>query len=193
MPVLGQRLWNATCRGGGILLLVLATSGAAEPQTRLARETDLKAVFLFNFAHFIQWPPDTIPDGPAPFVIGILGQTPFGQVLDQVVANEFVGKHRLVVRRFRDVHEVTADCHILYVSPSESPQLEHIFDAMKGKSILTVGDTEGFAEHGGMVQFMVMGNKLRVRINVAAAQAAHLTISSQLLRQAEIVEPGPGK
>jgi hypothetical protein len=81
-------------------------------------------------------------------------------------------------------------CHILFISQSESKRLEQIVAALKGRSILTVSDSDGFTRYGGMIRFVTEKNKLRLRINLEAATAANLTISSKLLRPAEIVTPG---
>ena len=64
------------------------------------------------------------------------------------------------------------------------------FRPLKGRSVLTVGDFDGFSHRGGMIRFITVGNEIRLRINLAAAQEAKLTISSKLLRPAQIVEPG---
>src|SRR5205814_1992059 len=146
---------------------------AGRPQAKLTRESDLKAAFLFNFSQFVAWPEQAFPEGTAPFVIGVLGDDPFGKSLDEIVANELAHGHKIVVRRYRNVRE-TKDCHILYVSPSETPRLQSIFEFVAGKHILAVGDAEGFATGGGAVRFVVQENKLRLRINMEAARAAKL-------------------
>jgi hypothetical protein len=183
MPVLNKpRLLGATL---GVSLLALSV--AAAERGRVAREIDLKAVFLFNFAQFVEWPPEAFPDQSAPFVIGIIGDDPFGASLDKVVANETVRGRPIVVRRYDDVSEISS-CHILFISESETPRLNRIFEFTAGKSILTVGNTGAFSARGGMVRFVVVQNKLKIRINPSAAKACKLSISSKLLRQAEIVE-----
>jgi YfiR/HmsC-like len=175
-----------------VLVPIVELSNAAETKTKLARETDLKAVFLFNFAEFVEWPPDAFPDETTPFVIGVLGDDPLGKSLGEIVANETVRNHKIVIRRFRNVQEITS-CNILFISRSENPRLDRIFKFLNGRSILTVGETEGFSIHGGMVRFLVALNKLGLQINVEAAKAAGLTISSKLLRQAEILEAKRGQ
>ncbi len=150
------------------------------------REDDLKAVFLFNFAQFVEWPSEAFPEASSPFVICILGDDPFGKSLDEIVAHEVIHQHEMVVRRHREVEEVST-CHILYVSPSESPKLSHIVAVLDGRPVLTVGDSDEFTARSGIIQFLVVENRLRLRINAGKAELAKLSISSQLLRQAEIV------
>ena len=106
--------------------------------------------------------------------------------LDEVVAGETVGARKLVVRRFRTVEQVDS-CHVLFICASEAGRLEHIHAKLMGRSVLTVGETKDFAARYGIVGFDVQRNRLKLRINVAAADSAKLTISSKLLRQAELV------
>lgn len=150
------------------------------------REYQLKAVFLFNFAQFVDWPPRTFPDRQAPLVIGVLGDDPFGAVLDQTVLGEQVGQRRLVVRRYRRTDEIDL-CHMLFISRSETGRMESILAALKGRSILTVSDAEGFTQAGGMIRFVSEKNRVRLRINLESAKTGGLTLSSKLLRPAEIV------
>lgn len=161
----------------------------AVPTSGLTHEYDLKAAFLFNFAHFVEWPQRVFANASTPITIGILGDDPFGGSLDEIVAHETVGQRKLVVRRYRTVDQVE-DCHILFISPSETKRLDLVLGRLGHRSVLTVGDTGDFASRSGMIGFQVVQRRLRLRINLAAANAAGLTISSKLLRQAEIVGPG---
>jgi hypothetical protein len=169
-----------------LALFVALDLGAAEARGKLTREYDLKAAFLFNFAQFVEWPPEAFPDASSPFVICVLGDDPFGKSLDEIVAHETIRNRRIEIRRYRDVQEISG-CQILYVGASETPRLSHILAAIDGKRILSVGETDPFTAYNGIIQFLVVENRLRLRINVEAAKMAKLSISSQLLRQAEIV------
>jgi uncharacterized protein DUF4154 len=155
-------------------------------QTQQTPEYRVKAVFLFNFAQFVEWPPGAFPDSQAPVVIGVLGEDPFGSLLEETVRGEALGGRPFQVRRYHTVDEIKA-CQILFISRSESDRLQEILAGLKGRPILTVGDGEGFSVRGGMVRFVMDKNRIRLRINLEAAQAANLTISSKLLRSAEIV------
>jgi uncharacterized protein DUF4154 len=174
------------------VFLLLRLSSAAEPKSKLARENDLKAVFLFNFTQFVEWPTTAFSDPDAPFVIGVLGEDPFGKSLDDVVANETVKNRKIVIQRYRDVRDVVG-CHVLFISQSESTRLGHIVESLNGKNILTVGETDGFSAAGGMIRFSIVQNKLHLRINLESATAAQLIISSKLLRQAEIIGAKSGQ
>ena len=154
-------------------------------------EYQVKAVFLFNFSQFVSWPPGAFHSADAPLVIGVLGEDPFGHELDAVVAGERAGARALTVRRYRDVADVR-DCQILFIDRSEAARLPDILTALHGRSILTVSDIDGSAVRGVMIDLVLEGGHVHMRINVAAARASGLVLSSQLLRPAQIVGPGEG-
>jgi hypothetical protein len=153
-----------------------------------ASEYQVKAVFLFNFAQFVDWPTRAFPDSTAPLVIGVLGKDPFGPFLDATIRGETVRGRPLEVRRYQTVDEVTS-CHILYISPSEEGQLEDILGTLKDRPVLTVSESAGFSQYGGMIRFVSENRRIRLRINPEAAEAASLRISSKLLQAAEITTP----
>lgn len=165
------------------LLLVAAAPALAAPT-----EYDVKAAFLFNFSQFVDWPEVAFAEPRSPLVIGVLGTDPFGSALDEIVRGEIVKGRPLEVRRFRSVNELDT-CHILFIDRSEQQRFAGILASLHGRSILTVGDFEGFAASGGVIHFVTAGNKIRLRVNLDAARAASLTISSKLLRPATIVGP----
>ena len=189
--------WLAPCRHRrawliGFVILLGAGFFAAPLRAQAFKEYDVKAAFLYHLAEFVEWPPEAFPAAENPLVIGVLGVDPFGKSLDEVVKNEEVKNRKLKVQRFRSMEEVKT-CHILFISQSEAGRLDQIFSSLKDRKILTVGDTEGFALRGGIVRFLTEKNKIRLRINIEAAKAASLTISSKLLRAAEVVGTKTGK
>ena len=175
----------------GLLGLVLAGLGvpAVRAETALSPEYQLKAVFLFNFAQFVEWPAKVFPDPSAPLVIGVLGKDPFGTYLDDLVGGEKIGDRLLVVRRYSRLEDLT-NCHILFISRSEARNLDTIFTRVKEQSLLTVSDVDTFTRQGGMVRFAMENGKIRLRINVEAAKASNLRISSKVLRPDTIATPG---
>ncbi len=172
-----------------VFTLLLLGELESPGETALPREYQLKAIFLFNFAQFVDWPSEAFPEGQTPLVIGVLGEDPFGAYLDETVRGEIVNNRPLLVQRYRRVEEIQT-CHVLFISRSEAGQLEQILADLKGRSILTVSDVDGFAGRGGMIRFVIENNKIRLRVNLEAAKDADLVISSKLLRPAEIVAPG---
>ena len=149
-------------------------------------ENQVQAVFLFNFSRFVEWPPQAFAAPNDPFVIGIVGSDPFGVRLDEAVRNEQINGHPLTVRRFRSISDVD-NCQILFIDRSEIGRLGQILAALDHRSTLTVSQAEGAAQRGVMIQFATENSRIRLRINVESARAAGLTISSKLLRPAEIV------
>jgi hypothetical protein len=167
----------------GVVWLALAAPAPA--QRASFDEREVKAVFLFNFAQFVDWPSTAFSGPDSPIVIGILGDAPFASVLDAAVQGEVVKGRRLVVSRFRRVEDIET-CHILFVSPSEARLYEHILTSLDGRPILTVGEAANFTNRG-IIRFLTEENRVRLEVNLAAAKAAGLTISSNLLRAARIV------
>jgi hypothetical protein len=177
------------CLLASVALLLGGRDLSAQVDT--SKEYRVKAVFVYNFAHFIAWPPNAFSAANAPIVIGVLGDEHFASDLDELVRGEMANNHPLVVQRYQEIGQIKT-CHILFVSRSATKQLEEILANLKSRSVLTVGDAENFAQLGGMIRLVIENNKVRFRVNVEAAKAANLTISSKLLRAAEIVEPKKG-
>jgi hypothetical protein len=189
-----QRLWKGDMellrkmlRCLGMLLVAGFITAAPAAEVPSARVSQLKAVFLFNFAQFTEWPPEAFVEKEEPMVIGILGSDPFGDALDATVHNEVVRGRHLVVRRYKSVAD-TRGAHILYIGQSEASRLGQALNALKGKPILTVSDIEGAARRGIMIGFINDHSRIRFQINPNAAKTANLTLSSKLLRVADIVE-----
>jgi hypothetical protein len=178
-----------------MIWLVLLLASALFP-TRLRaqafKEYDLKAAFLYHLTQFVEWPPEAFSVAEDPLVIGVLGTDPFGKTLNEIARDEVVKNRKLIIQRYRNVDEIKS-CHILFISQSETGRLDEIFSGLKGRNILTVGDTDGFAQRGGMVRFITEKNKIKLRINLDSVKAASLTISSKLLRAADLVGSNPAK
>jgi hypothetical protein len=156
-----------------------------------AGEYQVKAVFLFNFTQFVEWPAAAFSDDKAPFVICVVGRDPFGANLDDAVRGERVGARELVVQRY-DSPEKLGNCQILFVSDPATERPAELASALEGRSVLTVGDAQGRAGRDVVIGFVSDRNRIRLRINLKAAQDAGLIISSKLLRPAEIVGEGRG-
>jgi hypothetical protein len=194
MPLLTIKRYRRWCGVLACVAAAIACSVAvvglrAGDVARPSNEYQIKAVFLFNFAQFAEWPARAFPNEKAPFVIGILGHDPFGEYLDELVKDEKVRGRSLVVRRYQDLGGAH-DCHILYISRSETGHLAEIISGLQHECVLTISDVDSFARLGGMIRFVMNGGKVRLEINVEAARAAGVTISSKILRPATIVTTG---
>jgi hypothetical protein len=180
----------------GILIVVfgltLNWTPAADAQAGDASDSPeylIKAGFIYNFAKFVEWPAATFSQPDSPIVIGVLGTDPFGNVLDRIVEDKKIGARGFVVKRYKWAKDLKdlKDCKILFVSASEKAHIDEILVSVKGLPILTVGETPGFAERGGVIRFTLEDNRVRFEVNVDAAHLADLNISSRLLTLAKII------
>lgn len=174
------------------VLGAVAIAATLSGQTRPVAEYRIKAVFLFNFVQFVQWPASAFANERAPLVICVLGRNPFGDALDQTVYGESVGNRRIVVRRTA-APENFDGCHLLFVSNSEKGRVAKVLEAVDSPApVLTVSDIDGFVAGGGTIGFYVERNRVRFEIDPAQAQRHRLKLSSQLLGLGRIRDPGPG-
>jgi hypothetical protein len=180
----------------GILIVVLgmtmnwaSTADAQAGDGSDSSEYLIKAGFIYNFAKFVEWPTAAFSQPDSPIVIGVLGTDPFGNVLDRIVEDKKIGPRGFVVKRLKwgkDLKDLK-DCKIVFVSASERAHIDEILQSVKGLPILTVGETPGFAERGGVIRFTLEDNRVRFEVNVDAAHQADLNISSRLLTLAKII------
>lgn len=173
-----------------LLLATLFHVSAVRPQTEESAEYQLKAAFLFNFAKFVQWPPNSFANPQSEFGICVLGDDPFGRSIDDVLRGKAIGEHPVMISRYKTLPEMT-HCQMVFVSASEKKRLPEILAALKGTSTLAVGETDGFAASGGVIQFTLEEQRVRFIINLDAAERANLQISSKLLALAKLVRDVP--
>jgi hypothetical protein len=166
--------------------VILLTAGALplHAQQKSAAEYQVKAVFLYNFTQFVDWPPGSFTSPDDPFIIGIVGDDPFGNYLDEAIANEKIGTHPIQVRRFNGLKGIGA-CHMLYINSDDPDWVERVLNSIEGKNILTVSDAPAFNKMGGMIRFFKEDNKIRLQINISRSKEAQLSISSKLLSVAK--------
>jgi hypothetical protein len=162
-----------------LLSIHLVTPRQGHAQDTLP-EYQVKAAYLFNFLKFVEWPEEAFADSLAPIVIGIVGDDPFGSALPQVIIGKTVQGRDLVIRKYH-VGEDLRGAHILFISVSERKRIPLILSSLRGSSVLTVADTEGFLDAGGMIQFLSESDHVRFAINGGAATQAKLKLSSKLL------------
>ncbi len=167
-------------RVGLLVFLSIAMAGIAAAQKRISQEYQVKALFLFNFTQFVEWPPEAFVNPYAPLVIGVLGEDPFGQYLDDLLKGEKAGEHPLVVKRFSSVEE-SMGAHVLFINLRSKEERKKALTALDDKSVLSVSDAADFTRQGGMIQFFIKENKIRLRVGLEPATDANLSISSKLL------------
>jgi hypothetical protein len=163
-----------------LLLVAFRDQSMAAAEENPPSEYQLKAAFLYNFAKFIEWPPGAFSSPQAPFVIGVIGTSPFDEHLERTVQNKRLNGHPFEIKQFKAITEVQG-CHMLFICSSERRRLGDILKTVNNASILTVSELERFLPAGGMVQFVMEDKKVRFDINPEAAHRADLRISSKLM------------
>ena len=170
------------------VLLVLLLSCVGWPSNSTAEtagEYQLKAAFLYNAPKFVEWPAEAL-SSPA-FTIGVLGDDPFGPLLDQLAGRSIKGK-QIVIRRITSPERAT-ECQLLFIAASEQRRLQAVLGRLRELPLLTVSDIDGFAFAGGMLELGMDRNRLTFIANIRQAKRQGLKISSQMLKLArEIVE-----
>jgi hypothetical protein len=152
-------------------------------------EYSLKLAFLYNFTKFVEWPPDSYHSPSAPLVICIVGDDPFGPRLEGALRTRTAGNHPIEVTTLKP-SDILNICHMVFVPATAEDQATRIVRGLKGSSTLTVGEAEGFAVLGGIINLTPEGNKLRFEVNLLAAERAGLKISANMLALAKIVHDG---
>jgi hypothetical protein len=148
-------------------------------------EYEVKTAFIHNFTKFIDWPPGAFEEESFPFQIGILGTGPIDKPLLSLNGKK-TQKRLLKVSRIKNLNNL-GQYHVIFVNPSENGRLRSILRTLKGTGILTIGDTPGFAEQCGVINFYLKNGKVRFEVNIEASRRENLQISSKLLRLARIV------
>ena len=180
------RWWRRLSSRLLLTALCAARMGSGE---KTPSEYEVKAAFLHTFAQFTEWPPESFASPNAPLIIGIVGDYPFGRILDDALKEEPIHGRTTVVRRM-ERGESLRSCHVVFVSSSERRQLPQILAEIKGANVLTVSEIDRFGYFGGIITLSMEGPRVRFEINLKAAEQARLKISSKLLKLAKITGGG---
>ena len=174
-------LWLATA------LLCMPAQAAEE-----SLEYPVKAAFLAKFGGFVEWPAGAFAAAASPLQLCVLGDDPFGAVLDRAVSGQQAAGRPIEVKRLKAVRP-DSGCHIVYIAPSEAPRLAQVAEALRGSSVLTVSDVKASAGAVGIINFVVKDERVRFDIDDEAAAQNRLAISSKLLGVALNVKPRKAK
>jgi uncharacterized protein DUF4154 len=167
-----------------LLISVFCWASSLWGQVPRAEESQVKAAFLYNFGKFVKWPNGQSPQS---FTICVLGKDPFGPELDSIVSGELVDGRAVTVRRIAGTQDA-AGCRILFISASEQNRLGLILFAVSKLPVLTVSDMPEFIERGGMIQFGLVGGRVRFDVNLGSTENSGLAMSSELLKVAQRVK-----
>jgi len=165
-----------------ILIAIPNLVRGAEP---VVEEYQVKGAFLLNFTKFVDWPAQVFKGPDDPIAICVLGKNPFGPELDQAARGTVVANRTVSVREVADGQQAS-QCQIVFVGASERKRWRTLLEALRDKSVLTVGESEGFLTNGGVVNFKLEGERVRIEISTEAADRAGLHISAKLLSLAQL-------
>jgi hypothetical protein len=172
------------------LVVVLACVLAVIPNAVIGgsdhTENDVKSAFIYNFAKFVEFPSGTFASADSPIMVGVFGDSQFGDVLEKLLKGKTVGGRKLEVKRLQRTRDCDA-CQIVFVRSSESERVSSILDRLKNKSILTIGEAERFARRGGIIGFVTDNDRIGFQVNIGTAKRCALKISSKLLSLAREV------
>jgi hypothetical protein len=184
----GWARWRSGCSVAAFAAVCLL----AWPQRAVAQRVtmqDVKAAFLFNFAAFTEWPSDTLAAG-RPLTLCVMGDVSVVDALERAISGRHVEGHELAVQ-IVTLDDPIRSCQLLYAGGLDAEHSVELLQALRGAAVFTVGDSDRFAESGGVAQLIFEGDRMRFAINVASARRARLTLSSKLLGLAKLVKDGP--
>ena len=181
------RMVTKTLQGIVIAMLALNGEPRADEIPPISPEYLIKAAYIYNFAMFVEWPNDSFRHESSPIVIGIVGTDPFGSAIDQTARNKRIDKRPLIIKRLQWGQEFR-DCHILFVSSSDTPRLGDVVHQLRNSPILLVTESTGLSKHGSIINFVVEDNRVRYEVDLGAARRAHLSVSSKLLNLAKVTK-----
>jgi hypothetical protein len=166
----------------GLFLGVLRSNASEASRS----ENRVKALFVINFAKYVEWPSKAFTSTNSDFVIGVLGESRFGEDLNKAAEGKTIGGRPISILKLRKAEEILA-CQIVFVSSSEKAHLTEILQAVRSRPVLTVSDIESFAQQGGIIGFLRKDDRIRLEIDLAPAEAAGLQLSAKLLSVADAV------
>lgn len=172
----------------GTLCLVVLVSLMGGPRVRaqdVPHEYQVKAAFVFRFAHYVEWPAVAI-DKRTTLEYCVGPTNPFGNALRQLVTGEMLGGRRLAVRDLTPTASL-ATCHVLFL---HGGAIRPVLERVRSQPVLTVSDAPGFLDEGGIIQLVRTDNRLGFNISLPAAERAGLRLSSHLLRLAGTLRGG---
>lgn len=169
-------------------VLVGTTLSAGQPSAQIrSTEEDVKSAYLFNFGKFIR----SAAENRSPtFDICLLGRDDLQSSLNKITHGESIDGRPIRVVRIEPGGDARS-CAIVYFSPSEEGRLDKDLTALHGVDALTVSDLPEFLAHGGMIQFLPQGDRIRFSVNLDAVGHTKLQLSSELLRVAASVKGAP--
>lgn len=169
------------------LALCRAMVLAVDPPMTTTNPYKLQAAYLLNFAQYVQWPSNAFPTPQSPWQIGILGNDPFGDVLEATFKNRKKKDRPFEIRRARTIEQLP-ECNIVFVAIKDADLRKTTLSSLKGKPVLTVGASPDFITEGGIIRWWIDEEKLLMQIDNDQARASGLGIDPVLLKLPVVVE-----
>lgn len=181
----GKRLTRVLLTTIGVLI-ALSFPGLSLSGAQTVSEYQVKAAYLYSFAKFVEWPARAFSSPTGPLQFCVLNDQSFEAELNQIVKGKSVAGRTVKVSSVQNEEQSRA-CQILFINSAQNREARHILEALRGTSVLTVGEAKGFVEEGGIINFVVQDDRVQFQVNHRAAEQAGLSISSRLLSVAKVV------
>lgn len=165
-----------------LLLTLLCSHSVSSNQyddTDIA-EYQVKALFLYNFANFVEWPETAFNGGSEDLKLCLYGNVPFGIFLDEVNGT-LIGSRVLTIKRASSLVEIKNGCQILFVGDDKKVILPKFWAEIKYLYVLSIGEEKDFAKKGGIINIMRTTDQVQFEVNISNALENGLFISSDLL------------
>jgi len=172
-------------RTGLMIIVLLGIVGPERGAEPAAEEYQVKGAFLLNFIKFVDWPAQVFKGPGDPIAICVLGGDPFGPEMDRAARETVVANRTVSLRQVSDGQQAS-QCQVVFMRGSERKRLRVWIEALRSRNVLTVGESDAFLESGGVINFKLEGERVRIEISTAAADRAGLHISAKLLSLAQL-------
>jgi YfiR/HmsC-like len=169
-------------------LIIGASPFAAKlpAQQQKPDQNQVEAAYIYNFGKFVKWPTTSGTNQNSSFTICVLGEDPYGSILQSVLAGKFINGIPVTIKRVPQPQDAI-DCRILSINTTDERRLREILTDLGPATVLTVSDMPNFTKRGGMIQFVTDGDRVRFEINRASSDRAGLVLASELLKVATVV------
>lgn len=158
-------------------MVTLAESAA---DAAFQKEYRAKALFLYNFANFVEWPAEAFTTPEDAILLCLFGNIPFDTFLDNMNGT-LIGNRPLRIIRAREIDQIVQGCHILFVGDEQRVLLPEFWRQIKYLYVLSVGEQSAFTERGGIINILRTTDRVQFEVNISNAVANGLFISSDLL------------
>jgi hypothetical protein len=169
------------------IFFLICSAAISQASSDEAAEYQVKALFLYNFANFVEWPESAFESKEAPIRLCLYGSVPFGDFLDEVNGT-LIGDRKLSIKRTESLDEIKNGCQILFVGNDKKVILPTFWNKIKYHFVLSIGEEEGFASNGGIINIMRTTDQVQFEVNINNAITNGIFISSDLLSLARKIQ-----